>query len=616
MRKTGIYWIVGIVLFLGLFFQYNRMDGFLHLFTVGNTRMNSEPNSGEPWKGADEVMPDTYLIVYDPSSVESMFLRHETERMITEKKMKFQSVRNDTPIANGLNGIRGVLLVTGDLSRVVSLPTIFSYVEQGGTAVLLTRLQQNSDMPTSQDIVSTLGISQLDAESQSFTAQGLTMQTDFLPGSKGVQVAGDIHYNTFVDSLTLLDSAVVHVSDYTGTVPLIWQQAYGKGMFYVYNGTMRPDKTNRGFLMSFLAHCGDDTLYPIVGCKIFFIDDFPSPIPEGYQDKIRSEYHMTTRDFYNRIWWPYMKELQEKEHIKYTGVIIESYGDQVKGPFEPIYEREGRNALLVYGNDLISIVGEMGIHGYNHQPLVPPGYQDDEPDYVPWQSTNDMKEALTELNRYIHEAFPKYTFQVYVPPSNILSLQGKKAIEETLPDIRIFSSLYDGPSDEEAYYQEFKREDNGVYDIPRITSGYKPPELDLYFECTTITSIGVFNHFVHPDELFYEESKDLTWHMMSESLIAFLHQIDTRYSWLTPVTASESLPYFDSYFDLDYRVIHKPDELEIHCWQYVNSASFLLHSTKDIASTKGCSVQKAGDETYFVNMTEPEAHIYWKGQSS
>ena len=616
MHKQGMFWIIGIVLFLGLFFQYNRMDGFLHLFTVGNMRMSSEQNSGEPWSRADEITPDTYLIVYDPSSVESMFLRHETERMITEKKMKFQSVRNDTPIANGLDGIRGVLLATGDLSRVVSLPTIFSYVEQGGTAILLTRLQQNPDIPISQDTLAMLGISQLDGESQSFTAQGLMMQTDFLPGSKGVQVADDIRYNTFVDSVTLLDSAVVHVSDYTRTVPLIWQQAYGKGRFYVYNGSMRPDKTNRGFLMSFLAHCGEDTLYPIVGCKIFFIDDFPSPIPEGYQDKIRSEYQMTTRDFYSRIWWPYMKELQEKEHIKYTGVIIESYGDQVQGPFEPIYEREGRNALLVYGNDLISVGGEMGIHGYNHQPLVPPGYQDDEPDYVPWQSTSDMKDALTELNRYVHEAFPKYTFQVYVPPSNILSPQGKKTIEETLPDIRIFSSLYDGPSNEEAYYQEFKREDNGTYDIPRITSGYKPPELDLYFECTTITSIGVFNHFVHPDELFYEESKDLTWQMMSEGLKDFLNQINARYGWLTPVTISESLPYFDSYFDLDYRVIRKPDELEIHCWQYVNSASFLLHSTKEVASTQGCSVQKAGDETYFVKVTEPEAHIYWKGQSS
>lgn len=613
MRRQGIFWIIGIVLLLGLFFQYNRMDGFLHLLTVANNRMSTEENSGTPWKGAAEVTPDTYLIIYDPSSVESMFLRHETERMITGKKMKFQSVRNDTAAAIDTDSFRGVILATGDLAHVVSLPAVFSYVEQGGTAVLLTRLIQNLDMPISQDTLSKLGVSHLD--SQAFTAKGLAMHTDFLPGSKGIRVAGDNHYTTTVDLLTLAGQAVVHVSDYSGTIPLIWQQAYGKGNFYAYNGSIRSDKTNRGFLMGLLAHCGEDTLYPIVGCKIFFIDDFPSPIPEGYQEKIRNEYQMTTRNFYSRIWWPYMKQIHESEHVKYTGVIIESYGDQVQGPFKPIYEKEGRNAFLVYGNDLLSIGGEMGIHGYNHQPLVPPGYQDDEPDYVPWQSTNDMKEALTELNRYVHEAFPKYTFQVYVPPSNILSPQGKKTILEAFPEIRVFSSLYDGPSDEEAYYQEFKREDTGIYDIPRITSGYKPADTDLYFECTTITSIGVFNHFVHPDELFYEESKDLTWQMMSEGLKDFLNQINARYGWLTPVTISESLPYFDSYFDLDYRVIRKPDELEIHCWHYVNGASFLLHSTKDVRSAKGCSVQKAGDETYFVRVTEPEAHIYWKGHS-
>lgn len=616
MRRQGIFWIVGIVLLLGLFFQCQRMDGFLHLFAVANNRMHSEENSGTPWSRADEVMPDTYLIIYDPASVESMFLRHEAERMLTEKKMKFQSVRNDTPVTDDLTSVHGVILATGKLSRIVSLPAVFSYVEQGGTAVLLTRLIQDPDMPIPQDTLSKLGVSQLGSDSQAFTVQGLTMHTDFLPGSKGIQLEGRGHYTTFVDSLTLSQQAVVHVSDYSGTVPLIWQQAYGKGNFYVYNGALNADKMTRGFLMSFLAHCGEDTLYPIVGCKIFFIDDFPSPVPEGYQEKIRKEYNMTTRDFYSRVWWPYMKHICESEHVKYTGVVIESYGDQVKGPFKPIHEQEGRNALLIYGNDLLSIGGEMGIHGYNHQPLVPPGYQDNEPDYVPWQSTSDMKEALTELKRYVHEVFPKYTFQVYVPPSNILSPQGKKTILEAFPEIRVFSSVYDGAADVKAYYQEFKREDTGIYDIPRITSGYKPADTDLYFECTTITSIGVFNHFVHPDELFYEESKDLTWQMMSEGLQDFLNQINARYGWLTPVTISESLPYFDSYFDLDYRVVRKPDELEIHCWQYVNGASFLLHSTKDVLSAKGCSVQKAGDETYFVRVTEPEAHIYWKGHSS
>lgn len=615
MHRNDAFWIIVIVLFLGVFFQYNRMDGFLHLFSVANTAISSVQRSDEPWSQADTVTPDTYIVIYDPSSVESMFLRHETERMLKEKKMRFQSIRHDQPITMNMSTIRGIILSTGELEKIVSLPAVFSYVEQGGTAVVLTRLSQSPDKPIRPDILSKLGVSRWDSRSSSATAFGLTMNTDFLAGSKGIQVEGDYHYETIVDSLLLSDDAVVHVSDNSGSIPLIWQKNYGKGTFYIYNGSARSDKTNRGFLMSFLAHCGDDVIYPVVGCKLFYIDDFPSPIPEGYHEKIRSEYNMTTRDFYSRVWWPYMKDISKSEHLKYTGVIIESYGDQVKGPFKPVDEQEGRNALLTYGTDLLYMGGELGIHGYNHQPLVPPGYQNDEPDYVPWQNEDDMEEALTEINRYVHEAFPKYKFRAYVPPSNILSPQGREAILESLPDIRILSSLYDGSAEKEAYYQEFQREENGVYDIPRITAGYNPTGLDLYFECTVITSIGVFNHFVHPDELFYEESKDKTWHMMKEGLQEFLKQIDSRYGWLTAVTASESLPYFDSYFNLDYRVLRKPDELEIHCWNYTHEASFLLRSTKEVASSKDCHVQKIGDEMYFVKITGPEAHIYWKGSS-
>lgn len=52
-------------------------------------------------------------------------------------------------------------------------------------------------------------------------------------------------------------------------------------------------------------------------------------------------------------------------------------------PFDPQNGRNARDALVVYGHDLLNMGGEMGLHGYNHQPLVPPGYQDHEPDYVP-----------------------------------------------------------------------------------------------------------------------------------------------------------------------------------------------------------------------------------------
>lgn len=41
-----------------------------------------------------------------------------------------------------MSTIRGIILSTGELEKIVSLPAVFSYVEQGGTAVVLTRLSQ------------------------------------------------------------------------------------------------------------------------------------------------------------------------------------------------------------------------------------------------------------------------------------------------------------------------------------------------------------------------------------------------------------------------------------------------------------------------------------------
>lgn len=82
---------------------------------------------------------------------------------------------------------------------------------------------------------------------------------------------------------------------------------------YFYNGVEREDKSNRGILMAMLAHCGTDTLYPVVGVKIFFIDDFPAPVPEGYYEKIYQETGLSTSDFYRKAWWPFMKQLAQRE---------------------------------------------------------------------------------------------------------------------------------------------------------------------------------------------------------------------------------------------------------------------------------------------------------------
>ena len=125
------------------------------------------------------------------------------------------------------------------------------------------------------------------------------------------------------------------------------------------------DKPNVGLLAGILSLTSDTYVYPTVGAKVFIIDDFPAPVPEGIFPRLYDEVHLTTADFYRNVWWPQMLANAKRYGFKYTGVVIETYGNQVKGPFAPMSDR--------YGRELLKSGGELGIHGYNHQPLARAG---------------------------------------------------------------------------------------------------------------------------------------------------------------------------------------------------------------------------------------------------
>ncbi len=612
MNKRGIYILLFIVIALGFFFQYTRLDGFLHLNPAANRFLHLEETYMDPdWGQAENLPVETYIVFYDPASVRSMYTLHNTQDMLLSKKKKIEAHPLQEKVTID-KAAQGVVIATGRVAEIASLPEILHYVEQGGTAVVLQEPVVTGDKAPAPELLQKLGINGLKGDGKAKSVTGLSLVTNFLIGGKGEKIMTGRSYMTMALPLSLTPEAIVHMTDSSGSVPLVWQEPLGQGNIYCYNGLEREDKSNRGLLMAMLAHCGTDTVYPVVGCKIFFIDDFPAPVPEGYYERIYNETGLSTSEFYRKAWWPFMKELAQKEKIKFTGVIIENYNDRVTPPFEPQGGRTARDALVVYGHELLNMGGEMGLHGYNHQPLVPPGYQDHEPEYVPWTSEQDMEDSLQELRRYVYNAYPKYSFEVYVPPSNILSPMGKEVLKQVFPELQIFASLYDGPADEHAYYQDFVREPDGRYDIPRVSSGYVPDQSAVYEEINTINAYGVFNHFVHPDEMFYEESAKWTWQEMRDSLSAFVHELGQRYPWLQAVTASESLPYFDTYYDLDYRIERSPEMLVLHCRKYVKEARFLVRSQRKLDHAQGCRVSKVEDGVYFVRVTDPVVRVYWQ----
>ncbi|WP_313992995.1 DUF2194 domain-containing protein [uncultured Selenomonas sp.] len=606
MNKRSLCVLLLIAFALGVFFQYSRFDGFLHLGAVQSRPLGERVLRTAP---PEEALPrEMFLIIYDPSDVLSMYARHNMEKILAEKRKGYES----RPLydARPLDGAyQGIVLATGRLGAVRQMPAVLDYVRAGGTLLALQKPEQSGEAPLPAALLECLGIAQLGPLAD---VRGLHILTDFMLGGRDFRFHGDTAFTTQVNESLLIPAAEVQIESLEG-VPLLWRTPLGAGQVYVYNGVERDDKTNLGVYTAMMAHCGQDTVYPVVGAKIFVLDDFPAPVPEGDFARIYDELGVDTETFYRKIWWPFIRQMGADEDIRYTGAIIETYGAQVKGPFRSLGGRAARDGLIIYGRELLNMGGELGLHGYNHQPLAPEGYGQPRLNYVPWESQEDMEEALRELRNYVKSVYPDYEFRFYVPPSNIMSPEGKAAIRKVFPEVIAFGSLFDGPANERAYYQNFERKD-GVFELPRISSGHQDHDgLMFWQEISALNYIGVFSHFIHPDELFYEESAHTSWAQMEAGMRSFMQETHRRYPWLRAATVSESLPVFSDYFDMDCRIVRAADHMTLYTWGCAGELRFILRTAREIARTEGCTAEPADQGAYLIRIDAPEAHIYWKG---
>ena len=606
MNKRSLCILIFIAFLLGCFFQYSRLDGFLHIESPKNLALTERVGRTAPPESED-LAREKFLLIYDPGDVASMYVRHNMERIFTEKRKDYESI----PFyeVRPLDGsYQGVALATGRLNAVAMLPAVLDYVRAGGTLLVLQKVEQAEDSPVPDDVLRDLGIAAMGAVAD---FPGMNFCTNFLVGAKDFVIDEDAPFTTQANAVELTEDAALHIESANET-PLLWEKPLGEGRVCAFNGIERDDKTNLGIYTAMVAHCGTDTIYPVVGVKLFVLDDFPAPVPEGDFPRIYDELGVDTETFYRKIWWPFVRQLAEDENLRYTGAIIETYGAQVKGPFRSLGGRSARDGLIIYGRELLNMGGELGLHGYNHQPLAPEGYGQAQLDYTAWESPADMEDALRELKNYIKSVYPDYEFRFYVPPSNILSPEGKAAIRKVFPEVIAFGSLFDGPTSEHAYYQYFERKD-GVFELPRISSGHEDDDLMFWQEVSALNYVGVFSHFIHPDELFYDESANTTWNEMATGLKSFVHKIRVRYPWLTAETISDSLPIFSDYFDMDYRVRRTDERMELYSWGAAGELRFLLRSDKEIERTEGCTAETADDGVYLIRTSESCAYIYWKG---
>lgn len=600
--KRNFIIIFLVIILLALIFQFIRSEKILDF--IKNINKLNNLDEVKRIDIPEKIKKERFLILYDKEEANSIPIKDNIKKMLEYHKKDFlvldvKEYEDDTNF--------DCIIVTHErMDKIKSIDIIFDYVKNGGSLVFLER-------PIAEDVfyknANKLGIKKYRGITD---AIGFKLLTNFIFGAKGFVVNNELVSNSTL-LVNLYSDCEVHMKSINDE-PLLWSRNYGKGKIVVFNGTMTNEKVNRGLLTAIISLSKENYIYPIINTKQVHIDDFPSPISRAIDKNIYRDYQRNLQSFYREVWWGDMLKASKLYDVLYTGLIIESYNDKVKEPFIED-DQDVKELLLTFGRELLKSNGEIGIHGYNHQSLAPAGYIKQDLGYNSWESKEDMIKSLKEVKRFAKSVFKDYEFRAYVPPSNILSDLGREAIKEGFEEINIISALYIDNFEKDVYSQEFEVAYDGIIEMPRFTSGY---EIDWEIKWTVyngINSLGVFSHFVHPDDIIdAERNFGKNWGELFKDYSSLLKEVYTKYRWLKADTISSGASSLIKFLDVNPYIVYKNDETEIYCDNFRSDISFILKTEDSIQSKKGCEITKIDNNHYFIKLKKPFATINFKSE--
>ena len=437
--------------------------------------------------------------------------------------------------------------------------------------------------------------------------EGITPSEDFMLGGGQTYMFSDPFKSSL--SVALNDRAQVEAVSSNGRTPLVWRSSVESGTAVMCNIGIYV-KTVRGFYASAFSLLSSAMAYPVINSAAFYLDDFPSPVPSGNGKYIKRDYNMSISEFYSQVWWPDLVRLAERYGIRFTGVMIENYGDDTKN--DPVRQTDNTQ-FEYYGGLLLRQNGEIGYHGYNHQPLVLPNTDyGNEYTYVQWPNRKAIVDSLNELIAFQKTVLPAATSSVYVPPSNILSSEGRQIIGEDVPQIRAIASMAFPPDSSLEYVQEFGVAADGVVEAPRIVSGSMVN--NSYMRLAAVSELNmhyVSTHFMHPDDLLDEDrgAKE-GWETYRKGLEDYLDWLEQSAPSIRMQTGTECAAAVQRFSGLTVSMATSDDSWDLHLGNLIDQGWLMFRANNGTPGrVRGGSLTKLTGNLYLLKATSATVHI-------
>lgn len=548
----------------------------------------------------------TCLLLVDSSNPTSVSAEADMKQILMDMRIACDTVDLATEPLPDLSPYSRLIYTSSQLDALgESLLDLNKWVQSGGNALFAAPLEKTAYL----DVASHwLGILR--------SGYGRVL-VDTMKLSDGFMVGGEREVR-FMDAydaaleLALDERAVVYARTGATGIPLIWTMEQGRGRYVVCNfGNF--SKATRGFYSSAITLMEEYTLYPVINAATWYLDDFPSPVPSGNSEYITRDYNCSIAHFFRNYWWQDLMALASEHGIRYTGLVIETYDDNTTGDFSP---NEDNATFQYYGNMLLHLNGEIGFHGYNHQPLILEGtldYQDKEP-YNTWPSMDDMRTSLNALQSFTREQYPIGDQSVYVPPSNILAAEGRQLLVEDKAVRCIASTLFE---DDFAYTQEFGVAPDGMVEAPRTISGCLLNDYNYMAAVSELNLHYVSSHFMHPDDVMDEDrGADLGWEEMYRRLSGYMDWLYASAPNIRNLTGSEQAGAIQRFAALGYSAVSTGNGIRIHLENLYDDAYMMIRfNGAPPAGITGGSLENLTGNLYLLHVQSPDIEIPYVEQT-
>lgn len=554
--------------------------------------------------------PAACLVLYNGAQEGMDDVKAEFDQIFLDMKVSTQSVDISKTRLSQLpdfSGYKTVVVLMSDLDPLgQKLSDLLKWVEAGGSVLFPMTPVKTSYF----DVVSAkLGV--LSSSWEYKVAESIVPAEGFLLGGGQRYDFSDPYESSL--SVSLRDEATVYARTGDEGVPLVWGVSLGKGRVVVDNIGIY-NKVLRGVYAASYSLLGDAAAYPVINGSVFYLDDFPSPVPGGDGTYIRRDYGMSIADFYSRVWWPDLLKLSQKYSIRFTGVMIENYGDDTEAAPE---RQPDTQQFRYFGSLLLRQGGELGFHGYNHQPLVLP-----DTDYAglysyhQWPSDDAIVAAMDELIDFQKSVLPNTNGTVYVPPSNVLSAEGRRVLGTKVKQIRTIASTYFGDGTSLPYVQEFGVAKDGVVEQPRIVSGSMVG--DSYMRLAAMSELNmhyVSTHFMHPDDLLdVDRGAAEGWEVYKSGLVDYLDWLEDSAPDIRRLTGTECAASIQRFAQLTVTMDTSDTEWTLHLGNFVDEAWLFFRANEGTPGrvTGGELTHLTGD-LYLLKANAATVHIQRKG---